>query len=168
MSFTAITTAQVDTGEPVSTTLGNLIRTNSDDHETRIVSLEGGASVTYVPFYFFVDGLLNNNGIEDEIVGFLRIPFNLTVVGARIVQGTAGSGGSTTCDFERRRSGSWDSVLTALPSVASGAGNYGLASGTLDATKTALVSGDLLRMNLDAIQTGNPESILGIIEFTKG
>jgi hypothetical protein len=99
--------------------------------------------------------------------GIVRVPWDITLLAVRLVTQDGGTGGTTTIDFQYYRSGTWTSVCGVKPSVTS-TSNYVLSTnGTL--STTAILSGDLIRMNIDSIQTGGDScrGLLGILEFSK-
>ena len=163
MAYVTIPNALVSSGKPVTQELWkSYVKNDLDDHETRLVSLEGGSAVAYMPIYWTVKGPL---ATKDDC-GFVRIPFDITLLAARLMTETAGSGGATEIDLEYKRgAGAWTSVFSTKPSVSS-TSDYQLSTNAVFST-TALLSGDLLRMNIDTIQTGSPYGILLVLEFEK-
>lgn len=165
MAFLTIPSSIIVSGSPVTQDLFGTVKDNFDDHETRILSLEGGGNVSYVPGHWNVQG---EYGQIDTLtgVGLIRIPFNITVLGGRVLVHTAGSSGDTEIDFlYKRGAGAWTSIFSTLPTVNFSAGDYSIGSGVLD--ETDLQIGDLLRMDITATQGGNPIGLVGIFEFEK-
>ena len=76
MAFVPITTTIIEAGDPVTQDLWNTTRLNFDDHEARIVSLEGGSAVAYVPIFFISNGPYRGLAPLTQL-DFWRVPFNI-------------------------------------------------------------------------------------------
>lgn len=167
MAFTTIPTSIIESGDPVVQELWDTyVKDNLDDHESRIVGLEGGSNVVYQPHFWNVTGpyfvavpLVN--------CGMIRLNFNLTVLAGRLLIKTAGSSGSTEIDILYKRGVSaFTSIFSTKPSVTSASGNYAISTnGVL--TVTSLLAGDILRMDITTTQGGEPEGLVGILEYEK-
>lgn len=157
MSFTAITTPEVTSGKPVTADVGLKIKDNFDDHESRLLSIEGGAGTTYPSIVFRVNGPYYH-GWSGTITGLVKsaVNFSITITGVRLIIDTAGSSGTTEIDVKfKRGGGSWTSILSTKPTVAFGAGDDATSSnGVVDAANNDLLAGDLLRLDLTSVQTG--------------
>jgi hypothetical protein len=165
VAFLTIPASTIESGDPVTQELFGSVKDNFDDHETRILSLEGGGNVSYVPGHWNVQGNYSVISPVDSL-GVVRIPFNITVLGGRILILVAGGSGDTEIDFKYKRgAGAWTSIFSSLPTVNFSAGNYAIGSGVLD--ETSLLIGDLLRMDITAAQGSNPYGLVGIFEFEK-
>lgn len=171
MAYTEVPTTLIESGDPVTTTLWNTyVRDNFINHESRITSLEGGSAVSYMPMYFEIDGPL---AARDD-VGLIRLPWDMTVLAGRLIIKEAGDSGTTSIDFEYKRgAGAWTTLFSVKPQTSSTT-DYTLNTGTLSVT--SLLSGDLLRMNIDTVQSSNgtgasgsnwPRGLIGILEFEK-
>lgn len=165
MAFVTIPSSIIQSGDPTTQELFGYIKENLDDHETRILSLEGGSNVNYVPGHWNVQG--DYSQVTPLVqAGVVRIPFNLTILGGRVLVLTAGASGDTEIDFlYKRGAGSWTSIFSTQPSVNFSSGDYAIGSGVLD--ETSLLIGDLLRMDITASQGGNPYGLVGLFEFSK-
>ena len=167
MAFVTIPTSILDSGDPVTTTLlSTYIKGDLDDLDSRMTALEGGIAIAYPPFFWNVKGPLH---IKTDC-GLIRLGFDVTLLAARLVTQTAGTGGTTTLDFQYKRgAGSWTTVLSTKPTVTSTSDYQVSTNGVLSVT--SLLSGDLIRMNIDTVQTGGattpPKGLLGILEFNK-
>jgi len=163
MAYLTIPTDIIESGDPVTSTLWSVyVRDNFEDHEARILSLEAGGAMTYVPFFFEVHGCLKTR----EEVGLIRINFAIKLLAARLLIKKAGTGGATTIDFQYKRgSGVWTSIFSTKPSVTA-TSDYAISNNAVLSTVN-LLSGDLLRMNIDSVQSGDPKGLLGILEFEK-
>jgi len=164
MAFTALTSGEVASAQPVASTVTTKIKNNFDDHESRIQTLE--SSVTNnIPIIWRV------NGYYDVLTGLIKSTTNMSMsfTGVRILIDKAGSAGTTQIDILRKRGGgAWTSIFTTLPSVAFGAGNDALSTNAvLNPTMQALQAGDILRLDITSAQTDGV-SFLVRIDYTKG
>ncbi len=151
MSYTTITDAEIETGEPTAQSLFQKIKDDLDDHETRITANETGAS-TRPPFTLGVMGLIVADFAEDG-VDWLRVDQPVTLTGFRLLVHTAGASGTLTVDVEYKRgAGAWTSILSAPVDAAYTLGDYVTVNGTLSVT--SLLAADLLRLNVDGAQVG--------------
>jgi len=155
MSFTAITSGEIESGKPVRSDTQTKIKDNFDDHESRLQSLEGGASTTYPPLILRVNGPYSLYGALTSILK-TTTNFPITITGVRLLIDTAGSAGITEIDVKYKRGGgSWTSILTTLPSVSYTAGNDALSSnGVVDVSESELEAGDIIRLDTTSVQTG--------------
>lgn len=161
MAFTALTAEEVASGKPITTSLLGKVRTNLDDHEARLGTVEGAAN-TYVPLRFAVRG----GAAIATAVDLERIHFNMTLLAGRLLVVTAGTAGTAEVDIEYKRGvAAWASIFATRPSVAFGAGDMALSSnGVLGVT--SLLAGDYIRLNITGVQTGCPFFIV-YLEFQK-
>ena len=168
MAFDPILNANIQPGEPVTGDLWSKTRLNLDDHEGRLLTLEGSLNA-FLTIKFTLNGPYGLLGDKINYALIERIPFSLTVVAVRVWIEFAGSSGTTECDvLFKRGAAAYDSILTTNPSVASAAGNQVYSSnGVLDVTKKFLLAGDTLRADLISSQGGEPRSIQTIVEFEK-
>lgn len=151
MAFTAITDAEIEVGEPTAKPLFEKIQGNLDDHESRLGSAETGLT-SRTPIQFEVNGLLTSEFIKDGLLIY-RVASSLTLTAARLFVHLAGNVGTVTVDVEYKRgAGVWTSLLTGEISSVYTDGDYHVESGTLNVT--ALQAGDLIRLNLDSVQSG--------------
>jgi hypothetical protein len=151
MAFTAITTAQIQVGEPTAKELFQKMKDNFDDHESRIVSTENSINAILV-IEFNGAGPYSLKGPQNEVM-FTRISNNITVQGARLIAQTAGTAGSVEIDIKYKRgAGSWTTIFSTRPSVAFGAGDYALSTNAVLGV-TSLLAGDLVRLDITAVQT---------------
>lgn len=167
MAFDPLNVNEIAAGEPTKQELFNKIRLDLDDHESRLLTVEG-ATNAFLSIDFLVNGIYGPIGAQNNIAGYIRIPFNLTIISGRLLIDKAGSAGTTEIDILFKRGiGVFTSLFTTRPSVAFGAGNIALSTnGVLDLTKVDLLAGDILRCDLTASQTlGN--GFIGILEFEK-
>lgn len=165
MAFSPILNQAIEAGEPVTKDLWKLVQTDLDDHEVRILTLEGSVGLI-LPIQMDLYGRYDY--LSDKIgVAYTRVTDNVTVNAGRVMAHTAGTSGTTEIDIQFKRGvAAFKSLFTALPAVAFGAGNLGIGSGTLDPSEVNLVPGDILRLDLSTSQVeGNGFS--GFLEITK-
>ncbi len=166
MSYDSIVSTVIEAGDPVTQELWAKVKANEDDHETRIVALEGGSNVVYPPFFWEVSGPYEE-AVPLVNTGIIRLNFNITVLAGRLLIKTAGSSGTTEIDFQYKRgTDPFATIFSTKPSVAFGAGNNAISTnGVLSVT--SLLAGDIIRMDITTTQAGQPYGLLGIIEFEK-
>ena len=160
MAFTSLTTTQVAPGQPVTGTLMGTIKTDLDDHQARLTTLEGGSSTVYAPIILTVMGHYDILGAVNDLVR-TTCNFNLQIIGAYIITDVAGTSGTLQVDLKFRRLSAtvgqpgyvWTSIFTTQPLIAYSAGSDAIsASGTINATYSTLLAGDLLRLDTTSVQ----------------
>lgn len=152
MAFSALNTSEIATGEPVKSEVMTKVKENFDDHESRISTLEASVN-SFPPISFVVKGMYSKFGSGQTDVLFDRLNFNITLLAARLVIDKAGTAGTTEVDiYYKRGVGAWTSIFSTKPSVAFGAGDKGISTNAVMST-TALLAGDLLRMDITSTQT---------------
>lgn len=150
MSYTAFTSAEIAAGEPVKQELWQKVKDNDADFDSRLGTAENSVG-RLPPIEFYSVGTVTTPTAMDGALK-TRIEANTTILAVRLVVFDAGSAGSCTVDVEYKRGGgAWTSVLSAPISASYSSGDNYVTSGTL--VFTALQSGDLLRLNIDAVQT---------------
>jgi hypothetical protein len=158
MSYTAITTGEIASGEPVKADTQTKIKDNFEDHESRIQTIETGAGTTYPPMTFRINGPygLYSSGSPFTDITRTTTNFNITITGVRVLIDTAGSSGTTEVDvLFKRGAGSWTSILTTKPSAGYASGNnYASTNGVVNATYADLLAGDLIRLDITSVQAG--------------
>lgn len=160
MAFTSLTTTQVAPGQPVTGTLMGLIKTDLDDHQTRLTIVEGGGSTIYAPIVLSVFGYYDALGVQTDLVR-TTCNFNLQIIGAYIITDIAGTSGTLQVDLKFRRPSAtvgqagyvWTSIFTTQPLIAYTAGSDATsATGVLNPTYSTLLAGDLLRLDTTSLQ----------------
>lgn len=161
MAFVTINSADIVAGEPTKQELFSTIKDDLDDLDSRLTTVEGSTNL-YRPIQFDVLGLYGDGIVQDGLM-FDLVRFDITILNVVLFIHDAGSSGSTTIDVEYKRGvGAFTSVLTSPLSVAAASGDYATGTGTLGTT--SLLTGDILRLNVDAVQVlGQGFSVL--IEF---
>lgn len=161
MAFITLTSADLVAGEPTKQEIFTGIKSNEDDLDSRLTAVEGSTNL-YRPIEFSVLGLYGDNIVKDGLM-YDIVRFDITVLNVLLFIHDAGTSGSTTIDVEYKRgAGSFTSILSSPLSVASGSGDYAVGAGVL--STTSLLTNDILRLNVDAVQAlGQGFSVL--IEF---
>jgi hypothetical protein len=168
MAFITINPIDIESGETVTSELLTQVKDNFDDLNSRLIEVEVGGDVAYSPLIFNLLGKYAEWGNKDN-VAFTTVNFTSRITGIRVIAITAGSGGATEIDIKRKRgAGAFVSVLSTRPSVASGAGDFGVSTnGIINPTYELLEPGDILRLDLIASQTGTPKSIMIRIDYVR-
>ncbi len=165
MVYDPIDDAEIAAGEPAKQELFNKIQDNFDDHEDRLVNVEAGTATTFLDQNWNVWGDYSVYGVRTQIM-IQRLSLNITLTAGRLLVHTAGASGSTEIDFLfKRGGGAWTSVFSTKPSVAFGAGSNAVSSnGVLNPSNVDLQSGDLIRMDITAVQAGG-DGLTGLLSF---
>jgi len=161
VAFITLSAADLVAGEPTKQEIFTQIKDNEDNLDSRLTVVEGSTNL-YRPIQFDVLGLYGDGIVQDGLM-FDLVRFDITVTNVLLFIHDAGTAGSTTIDVEYKRGvGAFTSILSSPLSVAFGTGDYAIGTETL--STTALLTGDILRLNVDAVQTlGQGFSVL--IEF---
>ncbi len=138
-----------------------------------------GGSVNFINDYqydtkdFFINGPYTITSASDIAVDGLQIippGINIQVFAVAMFNITAGSGGTTTLDVLRTTSsgGSFTSIFSTKPAIASTAGNFayvatggsgtGLTAPVLTTTPFLMSAGDAFRIDFTGKQTGSPQN----------
>ncbi len=166
MAFDPIEQAKIQAGQPVTQDLFGKTRTNFNDHETRILTLEGaiGAFLPIEMNHFGAYSLLSD---KVGLVFYNRITFGLTVNAGRVVAHTAGVSGDLEIDILFKRGvAAFVSIFSTLPKVNFSVGDLGIGTGVLDPGEVSLLAGDILRLDLVSSQADGL-GLTGIVEFSK-
>jgi hypothetical protein len=168
MVYIPLTSESIDAGEPNSQDLWSKVKGNADDHETRILTLEGSLSF-FNPISFGLNGNYQILGNMDNYAGVYRITTSLTITAVRLFCRIAGSGGTTETNILfKRGAGAWTSVLNTNPSLGFAAGDDSLSSNAvLNSTNKFLEAGDLIRGDLVSSQSGEPRGLVTFAEIEK-
>lgn len=168
MSYTAITSGEIESGKPVREDTLTKIKDNFTDHESRILAVETGASTVYPPIILRVNGFYHATNTQTNVVR-TTCNFNLTITGVRLLIDVAGASGTTEVDVKyKRAAGSWTSVLSTKPTVAFGAGNDAISTNAvLDGSNVDLQAGDLIRLDITSSQAITTKGLTVRIDFNK-
>lgn len=154
MSYDPITEAEIEVGEPIKNSTLDKMRLDLDDHEDRLATVEA-SSVVFPPIIMRVSG--GYGQLSPPCLNLLKttINFAINITGVRILIDEAGSAGSTEIDLKVSRSGgAFTTIFTSKPTIAYTAGSNALSSaGTQNGTDGELASGDIIRLDLTAVQT---------------
>lgn len=168
MARTQFTAAEIASGESNTSILWNKIKDNDDDHQTRIVSLEGGSAVAYIPLDFSFTGDYSSYPTFLDLER-RRVNFDLKILGVRLHIITAGPSGTTEVDVLFKRGvAAFVSILSTKPSVGFAAGDETTSSNAiLDASKVDLLAADLIRVDLTSTQNDGASGFLVSVDFEK-
>lgn len=167
MAYTSLSTVNV--GDAVKKEFADTVATNFDDHETRIGSLEQGASKVVV-----FDSTVYNGTTAASITGFIfyRAPQNFSLTSAIVsIYDTTGLSLSGTLSFDVQKSSSPDftsstSVFTTQPSLTSFTAYSESSNAVFKTDGTEDISaGDFLRLDLTNLPTGDVLPRLQITVF---
>lgn len=168
MAFLAIDPALVEPGDPVTAELMDLVRTNFDDHESRITATEAAFANT-IPLTFEVWGKYSAVAAPNLDVASLVIPFDLTIVGCLIYNRQAGTSGTLEIDLRSGTAGgAFTTVFTTRPSLAFGTGDEAISSNAIiDATNADALAGQILKLDITSVQEGpDLNGFLVVIQYT--
>ena len=171
MAFTALSSAEISTGEPVKNSTQTKIKDNFDNLDSRVTSLEGGSNTVYPPIIMRVNGdygVSGNLTIPATAILKTTMNFNLTVTGVRLVIDQAGTSGTTEIDLKYKRgAGAYTSILSTKPSVLYSAGNDTTSTNTvLNPSQVNLQAGDILSLDLTQAQS-KAVGMMVRIDYTK-
>jgi hypothetical protein len=156
MSFTAFTSQEIASGEPVAQELWSKVKDDFSDHESRLANTEA-AIQTFMPIKFEIKGSYGSVAAPITGIGYDRIFSNIRITSARVFVITAGASGTLEVDIQYKRGVSaFTSIFSTRPSVAFGAGNFALSSNAVMST-TDLEPGDILRLDTVTHQVGQTE-----------
>lgn len=153
MAFTALTAADLAVGKPTKKELFDLIKSNFDDHETRILNVEAATS-DIDPIVFTVVGAYSQLPTPSTGLLYFRVPFALTLTGAVIMIYEDGTSGTLEVDVQKKTgAGAFASIFSTEPSVASTGGDFSTSSNAVLST-TAIAQNDILRLDLLSKMSG--------------
>ena len=155
MAFTTIPSGWLDVGDPTKKEIFDYIKANEDDLDTRVSDVEA-ATTNETPIQFQVTGPYWNEGTTiTDAAHVIRIPFYITITSGRLQITDDGSSGTLTTDvkYSDDSGSTWATIFSSVPTVAQGSGDYTQDAGVL--LVTDLDAGDLLRLDLTAVMTGN-------------
>lgn len=156
-----------------------LIEDSSDSYNKKKVLFSalsggGGGAQSHI---FHANGVYNKQTVPMNAVdGLWRVPYAIKLTNIFLIQEVAGSSGTTTAQVQYKApAGSWTSVCTTNPSLASSAGaevSVGVGEVVPNATAPVLTAspvlipaGSLVRMNITAVQAGDPNNLAVEIVF---
>lgn len=150
-------------GQVIDQSWFNTPRSEISTLDDRLDALGGSSNV----IVFNANGYYAAGGSKDSIIVF-PITKSITATSVRLTQLTAGASGSVKVDLKfKRGSGSWTSMLSTAPIVPASAGDNansatgtGATAGVINATYEALVPDDLVRLDLQQVPGGTPDSFI--------
>jgi hypothetical protein len=154
MAFTPINSSDVDEASPIKSTTFELTKTNLDDHESRLLTVEA-ASSAFPPIVFRVSGGYNavTTGALKTMVGM-----SIRVTGVRLLidqRGTADASETEIDILRKRGGGSYESLFSTKPKVAASAGDDAISTNTvLNLSNVELEDLDILRLDITSAQVG--------------
>lgn len=139
----------------------------------RVVGGSGGSTETGRSIPFSMLGSYNLYGAQTDVLLF-RLTQNITITEFRTFIGNAGTSGTTTVDIQLKRgAGAFASLLTTLPSIPFGAGDFSDSATGAGATAaviggtTNLLADDILRIDLTAVQGGTiARDLIALLYYT--
>jgi len=163
MAFVTLDSNNLEVGDPVTTDILTQIKSNSDDHETRVALLEGGASKVQI-----VNELVLNAGQYVSTTTFQGLVYwkadrAFTLTQAKVAIFTSGSSGTLEIDMLKSSTigGVYTTVFSTKPSLAFGAGNNIESSNAVFST-TAISQGDYLRIDITSFQAPQNKFLIQI------
>jgi hypothetical protein len=160
MAFSAISNTVIQVGKALKQELFQKIKDNFDDHETRIASVEGGASKIIIFDEMVVSSV---KLVVVEGIAYWRAPSAFTLLDAKVgVHDISALSLSGTIEIDIQKSSSLDftsaaSIFTTKPSL-----NFATATSydestnaALDSGQSSVSAGDFLRFDIDAFPTGD-------------
>lgn len=166
MSFLTLSTSQIAAEEPVTQDLLTTTKDNFDDHETRLLAAESTVLTTF-PITFHIIGPHYNFAAATAVTG-CRVPFNLTLTGAKLFIPKAGTSGTLQVDVQFQRVSGFTTIFTTKPSLLYSVGdNATSTNAAINAGVASLQAGDQLRLDISAVQVGCPMAIL-YLTYTVG
>jgi len=158
MSYVPITSAETESGKPVTQELFGKVRDDIADHESRILTLEGSLQ-QFQPMKWLLRGAFSL-GVPLFGVEYLRLFSNVNLTGAVLLVPLAGSARLWDVDVQLKRGvGAFSSIFSTRPSVDFSAGDYSISTNAV-LTTIALLSGDILRIDVQDGQTDSEECTL--------
>lgn len=160
MAFSAITTTAIQVGKALKAELFDLIRTNFNDHETRITSVEGTAAKIVVYNEMIVSSV---QLVAVDGIAYYRASSAFTLTDAKVgVHDISALSLSGSLSIDIQKSSSLDftssaSVFTTEPSL-----NFATATSYDESTNAAfdvgqqsISAGDFLRFDITGFPTGD-------------
>lgn len=157
MSYSAITTQEINVGGPVQNPTLAKIQQNEDYFNTQIAALSSSIN-NPKPIKFVIKG--DGQGYATPLLGFAyeRVWANMTLTAGQIWIPVAGGSGTVQVDVQYKRGvgGTWASIFSTKPSSpwTDGDGKV-TTNGVLSVT--SLLAGDFLRLDISSVQASCKE-----------
>jgi len=163
MAYVTIPASATDVGAPITKDLVDPVRTNLDDHEIRITSMEANAPLVYI-----LNGDMSFSGfdINNPTIFHYKAKVSIVVTDFRIQLFTKGgiSSGSLQFDIQKSTNTNDANFATILNTNLSinfaTATDYTEYTGSLDGTKTTIAAGSVLRIKVLSVPAGFRGQIL--------
>lgn len=158
MSFSSLSSSLYAVGKSVTRQLFNTLKTNQDDLQTRLLSVEATASKIII-YDGFIYGIGGYSTITGSIFHRCQAAFDLTDAKVIVDDFTGITSGTIEIDVQKATSLDFTSsvsVFTTQPSLdLSTASNYDESNNAVfDATNKSVSSGDWLRIDFTSIPAG--------------
>ena len=158
MAYVTINSATISPGEPVTSDLFNLIKSDLDDHEARLVTLASGSGKIDI---INEDFLLAVGGNLTGALYYVAIQNCIVTEGAvRIFAKSPATTGSLTVDVRKNTStdpSGFNTIFTSAPTInVAVAADHTRATGTISPSSQAVSIGDVLRVDVTSLPTGLP------------
>lgn len=155
MSYTSISASDLTPGKPVKAEVFDLVRTNLDDLDSRVSSVEA-ATVNIHPLEFNVFGKYHLRDAPQVLPVYVRAAFDLTITGCQILLFDDGTSGTLEIDIQKKSGvGAFTSIFTTKPSIVSGSGDFTLSTNAvLSGSQTSCVAGDIFRLHITSNMAG--------------
>lgn len=153
MAFTSINSSNIQVGDPVTKDLWDLIKSNFDDHESRLTSLSGGSGVVT----FFNDDIIINNP-NDKIYVEVFQDCIITEAAIQLFTKAPATTGSITIDIKKNTSTNptgFTSIFSTLPTInIATATDYQRSIGTINPAAQSVTTGIILRFEITSMPVG--------------
>lgn len=165
MAFTAIDPNATLPGKAVTTDLFDLVRTNQNDHETRLLAAEASV-LSFVPIRFPFFGRVKDKTEAD----FFRFPFDADINQVRLIIAASDAVGTAgTCEVDILHStsitGTFTSIFSTRPSLGFGDGRAISTNQVQTSTPFVVTAGDFIRVDIISTQS-NQRSFFVDVEFS--
>jgi len=158
MAFTSLNASDLDVGDPVKKEIFDQIKTNEDDADARITTLEGTSGKVEV--FNGIIANLKHYSTSGTLTGIAhyRAMADFNLAQASILVPTAGSAGNFEIDILKSSTidGTYVSIFASTPdrpNLSYTAGNGAEDAGTIGTTSVS--QNDFLRLDITAFQTGS-------------
>lgn len=163
MPFVTIPASATDVGAPITKDLMDPVRTNLDDHETRISAMEANAALVYI-----LNGDMSFAGfdIARPDIFYYKVKTSIVITDFRVQLFTREgiTLGSLQFDLQKAtntNNANFATILNTNLSIDfSTATDFTEYTGSLDGTKTTISAGSVLRIRVIAIPSGFRGQIL--------
>lgn len=158
MVFVTINPLNIAVGEPVTSDLLAQYKSNEDDHESRILALEGGAAQVNL----INEKIIIGANSTSQLTGFHDIEIlqsAIIVEGAIQLYGKSpATSGTITVDVKKNSTTNptgFNSIFTSPPSLdISVASDFSRTTGTINPTYQSVSPGDILRVDITSLPAG--------------